>query len=102
MKSKWTVLHKLLFLKSKLYKLYAASIATLLFPVVMRKIGTMGDMISSFCWIGVIGYIIVFFSNDNLIGVVLGGKIGSAVDSAVTGTLLGVVGYVKVNFYCSL
>lgn len=47
------------------------------FPVIMRKIGSMADMISWFCVIGVIGYTIVFFSNDNLAGVMLGGLLGA-------------------------
>jgi probable glucitol transport protein GutA len=47
------------------------------FPVIMRKIGTMGDMIAAFCVIGIIGYGIVFFSDSNLIGVLIGGVIGA-------------------------
>ena len=47
------------------------------FPVIMRKIGTMGDMIASFCVIGIVGYIIVFFSGSYLPGVLIGGAIGA-------------------------
>lgn len=43
------------------------------FPIIMRKIGSMGNMITSFCVLGVVGYIIVFFSNTNLAGVLAGG-----------------------------
>ncbi len=49
----------------------------LAFPYVMKKIGTMGDMIAAFCGIGIIGYGIVFFSNDNLVGVLIGVVIAS-------------------------
>ncbi|WP_238902909.1 MFS transporter [Clostridium sp. YIM B02506] len=47
------------------------------FPAIMRKIGTMGDMIASFCVIGIIGYIIVFISGSFLPGVLIGGAIGT-------------------------
>lgn len=47
------------------------------FPLIMRKIGTMGDMIAAFCVIGIIGYIIVFFSGSFLPGVIIGGAIGA-------------------------
>lgn len=47
------------------------------FPFIMRKIGTMGDMVTSFCVIGIVGYLIVFFSNDWLPGVLIGGMIGA-------------------------
>lgn len=47
------------------------------FPLIMRKVGTMGDMIAVFCVIGIIGYGIVFFSGSNLIGVLIGGAIGA-------------------------
>lgn len=47
------------------------------FPAIMRKIGTMGDMIATFCVIGIIGYVIVFFSGANLLGVLIGGAIGA-------------------------
>ncbi len=45
----------------------------LIFPVIMRKIGTMGDMIAVFCIFGIIGYGIIFFSGSNLPGVLTGG-----------------------------
>lgn len=47
------------------------------FPMIMRKIGTMGDMIFYFCIIGVLGYLLVFVSNENLIGVLIGQLMGS-------------------------
>lgn len=47
------------------------------FPAIMKKIGTMGNMIAAFCGIGVVGYLIAFLSNDNLVGVVAGTMIGS-------------------------
>lgn len=47
------------------------------FPTLMRKIGTMGEMISWFCIIGIMGYALVFISNSNVIGVLIGGAIAS-------------------------
>ncbi|MBS5937949.1 MFS transporter [Clostridium sp.] len=47
------------------------------FPALMRKIGSMGKMISSFCIIGILGYVIVFFSGSNVIGVLTGSAIGA-------------------------
>ncbi len=47
------------------------------FPAVMRKIGTMGDMIAAFCVIGIIGYGIVFFSGSFLPGVLIGGAVAA-------------------------
>lgn len=47
------------------------------FPAIMKKIGTMGDMVTSFCVIGIVGYVIVFFSNDWMPGVLVGGMIGA-------------------------
>lgn len=47
------------------------------FPVIMRKIGTMGDMIATFCIIGIIGYVIVFLSGAYLPGVLIGGAVGA-------------------------
>ncbi len=44
----------------------------LLFPMIMKKIGSMGKMIAVFSGIGVVGYIIVFFSGANYIGVCAG------------------------------
>ncbi len=44
----------------------------LLFPMIMKKIGSMGKMIATFCGIGAIGYIIVFFSGANATGVYVG------------------------------
>lgn len=47
------------------------------FPKIIKKVGTMGDMIALFCVIGIVGYVIVFFSNDNLVGVLIGGLIAA-------------------------
>lgn len=47
------------------------------FPAIMRKIGTMGNMIALFCVIGIIGYAIVFFSGAYLPGVLIGGAIST-------------------------
>ena len=49
----------------------------LLFPVIMKKIGSMGKMISIFCVIGVIGYLIAFFSKANVAGVYAGYILGT-------------------------
>lgn len=49
----------------------------LVFPIIMRKIGSMGNMIFYFCGISVAGYLIVFFSNAWLPGVFLGGMLGA-------------------------
>lgn len=47
------------------------------FPTIIKKIGTMGDMIALFCVIGVIGYIIVFFSGAFLPGIIVGGTLSA-------------------------
>lgn len=47
------------------------------FPALMRKMGSMGKMIASFCIIGILGYVIVFFSGSNVIGVLIGSAIGA-------------------------
>lgn len=49
----------------------------LLFPLIMKKFGSMGNMIAMFCVIGIAGYLIVFFSGSNLVGVLAGGMLGS-------------------------
>lgn len=49
----------------------------LLFPLIMKKFGSMGNMIAMFCAIGIAGYLIVFFSGSNLVGVLAGGMLGS-------------------------
>lgn len=49
----------------------------LTFPAIMKKIGTLGDMIVAFCGIGIVGYMIAFISKDNLIGVMLGTLLGA-------------------------
>ncbi|MDO4286062.1 MAG: MFS transporter [Eubacteriales bacterium] len=49
----------------------------LVFPVIMRKIGTLGNMITSFCVIGIAGYAVVFFSGTWLPGVFFGGILGA-------------------------
>lgn len=49
----------------------------LFFPVIMKKIGSMGKMITYFCGIGIVGYLIVFFSGSFLPGVLTGFLLGS-------------------------
>lgn len=49
----------------------------LAFPWIMKKMGSMGKMIGIFSLIGIAGYVIVFFSGSNLIGVLGGGMLGS-------------------------
>ncbi len=44
----------------------------LLFPRIMKKLGSMGKMIACFSVLGIVGYIIVFFSGANTIGVYAG------------------------------
>lgn len=46
------------------------------FPWVMKKIGSMGKMITYFCGIGIVGYIICFFSGSFLPGVLVGYVLG--------------------------
>lgn len=48
----------------------------LLFPVIMKKIGSMGKMTTYFCGIGLVGYIICFFSGSFLPGVLTGYVLG--------------------------
>lgn len=47
------------------------------FPIIMKKIGTMGDMIAAFCIIGIVGYMIAFFSGAYLPGVIIGSTLGT-------------------------
>ena len=49
----------------------------LLFPAIMKKIGTMGKMLTYFCGIGVVGYIICFFSKGFVPGVLAGYLMGT-------------------------
>ena len=49
----------------------------LVFPVIMKKIGTMGKMLTYFCGIGVIGYLICFFSKGFVPGVLVGYLLGT-------------------------
>lgn len=49
----------------------------LAFPWIMKKIGSMGKMIFSFSIIGVIGYVVCFFSGSNLAGVLGGYMMGT-------------------------
>ena len=44
----------------------------LTFPAIMKKLGSMGKMIAAFSVVGIIGYIIVFFSGANAMGVYVG------------------------------
>lgn len=48
----------------------------LAFPVIMKKIGSMGKMIASFCMIGIAGFIICFISGSFLPGVLIGYTMG--------------------------
>lgn len=48
-----------------------------LFPRIMKKLGSMCRMVSVFSLIGVVGYLIVFFSGANLKGVYFGYILGS-------------------------
>lgn len=48
-----------------------------IFPVLMKKIGSMGNMIAYFAAIGVAGYIIVFLSGTNFAGIMFGMLLGS-------------------------
>lgn len=47
------------------------------FPAIMKKVGGLGKMIGYFCGIGIIGYLICFFSKDFLPGVFGGYLLGS-------------------------
>lgn len=49
----------------------------LVFPWIMKKMGSMGKMVGVFCCIGIGGYIVVFFSGAFLPGVMLGGMLAS-------------------------
>lgn len=48
----------------------------MLFPTIMKKIGSMGKMITYFCGISIVGYLICFFSGSFLPGVLAGYVIG--------------------------
>ena len=48
----------------------------LLFPWIMKKMGSMGKMIAAFSVVGVIGYLVCFFSGANLAGVLGGYLLG--------------------------
>ena len=48
----------------------------LVFPKLMKKFGSMSKMIGVFCLISIAGFAIVFFSNTNPIGVIIGYMIG--------------------------
>ena len=49
----------------------------LTFPAIMKKIGTMGKMIAIFCAIGIVGYVICFFSKGFVPGVLAGYLLGT-------------------------
>ncbi len=49
----------------------------LFFPFIMRKVGSMGKMITYFSGIGVVGYLIAFFSGSHIAGVILGYMMGT-------------------------
>ena len=46
------------------------------FPKIMDKLGSMGKMVFLFSCVGVVGYIIAFFSRANIIGIVIGTLLG--------------------------
>lgn len=46
------------------------------FPAIMKKLGSMGKMIAYFCVVGIIGYLICFFSGTFLPGVLVGYVMG--------------------------
>lgn len=48
----------------------------LVFPFIMKKIGSMGKMITYLCGISIVGFLIAFFSGSNMMGVMLGYVIG--------------------------
>lgn len=47
------------------------------FPALMNKIGSMGKMLAYFCIVGIAGYVILFLSGSNVIGVLIGSAIGA-------------------------
>lgn len=49
----------------------------LIFPVIMKKFGSMGRMLTCFCFIGIAGYAICFISGSFLPGVLLGYLMGN-------------------------
>lgn len=52
----------------------------LAFPALMKKIGSMGKMITYLCGISIVGFLVAFFSNGNLVGTLVGyivGQIGT-------------------------
>ncbi len=57
-----------------------------LFPVLEKKIGSLGKMIFYFSWIGVLGYALCFFAGSNLALVIVG-------------YLLGTIGTLPVMYY---
>lgn len=48
-----------------------------IFPKIMKKVGSMGKMITYFCGIGIVGYMIAFFSGSFLPGVLAGYVMGT-------------------------
>lgn len=68
----------------------------LVFPWIMKKLGTMSKMVGIFACIGVAGYIIVFFSGAFLPGVLLGCVLGS-----LAGLPLAYYGVLFVMNICS-
>lgn len=73
---KWIIGNTALLSLTSMFSIFVLPLM-LLFPFVMRKIGTMGDMIAYFCIVGIVGYVIVFFSGAFLPGVLAGGIIAA-------------------------
>lgn len=46
------------------------------FPALMKKIGSMGKMITYLCGLSVVGFLVAFFSDGNLVGTLVGYIIG--------------------------
>ena len=47
------------------------------FPTIIKKMGSMGKMVFVFGCVGIVGYLIAFFSDANVLGVMLGMMLGS-------------------------
>ena len=55
----------------------------LVFPSIMKKLGSMGKMLAIFCVVGIVGYLIAFFSGANLVGVLVGTLLGALATTPV-------------------
>lgn len=61
----------------------------IVFPALMKKIGSMGKMIAYLCGISVVGFLIAFFSDGNLIG-------------TLAGYIIGQIGTLPIAYYGAL